>query len=83
MVTGKHFTEPVFSLCDIIKFIAHDASGADVIVLSRALAEKLVGTSNPVGQRVTVLGRPYMVTGVLKTWDVVTPPWTGSKLRTS
>ena len=50
---------------------ADDASGADVIVLSRALAEKLVGTSNPVGQRVTVLGRPYMVTGVLKTWDVV------------
>lgn len=50
---------------------ADDASGADVIVLSRALAEKLVGTSNPVGQRVTVLGRPYLVTGVLATWDVV------------
>lgn len=53
---------------------ADDASGADVIVLSRALAEKLVGSSNPVGQRVTVLGRPYMVTGVLATWDVVPRP---------
>ena len=53
---------------------ADDASGADVIVLSRALAEKLVGTNNPVGQRVTVLGRPYMVTGVLATWDVVPRP---------
>jgi len=51
-----------------------DASGADVIVLSRALAEKLVGTSNPVGQRVMVLGRPYLVTGVLATWDVVPRP---------
>jgi len=50
---------------------ADDTSGADMIVLSRALAEKLVGTSNPVGQRVMVLGRPYMVTGVLATWDVV------------
>jgi putative ABC transport system permease protein len=53
---------------------ADDASGADVIVLSRALAEKLVGTANPVGQRVMVLGRPYMVTGVLATWDVVPRP---------
>lgn len=53
---------------------ADDANGADVIVLSRALAEKLVGTNNPVGQRVTVLGRPYMVTGVLATWDVVPRP---------
>jgi putative ABC transport system permease protein len=50
---------------------ADDTSGADMIVLSRVLAEKLVGTSNPVGQRVMVLGRPYMVTGVLATWDVV------------
>lgn len=50
---------------------ADDASGADVIVLSRALSEKLVGNANPVGQRVTVLGRPYMVTGVLAIWNVV------------
>lgn len=49
---------------------ADDTSGADVIVLSRALAEKLVGSGSPVGQRVMVLGRPYMVTGVLATWDV-------------
>lgn len=50
---------------------ADDSSGADMIVLSRALAEKLVGASNPVGQRVMVLGRPYMVTGVLATWNAV------------
>ncbi|MEG2029131.1 MAG: ABC transporter permease [Janthinobacterium sp.] len=50
---------------------ADDASGADVIVLSRALSEKLVGNANPVGQRVMVLGHAYLVTGVLKTWDVV------------
>ncbi|MDN2711135.1 ABC transporter permease [Janthinobacterium sp. SUN118] len=50
---------------------ADDASGADVIVLSRALAEKLLGAVNPVGQRVTVLGRPYLVSGVLAQWDPV------------
>lgn len=50
---------------------ADDASGADVIVLSRALAEKLLGAVNPVGQRVMVLGRPYLVSGVLNKWDPV------------
>ncbi|KQQ47690.1 ABC transporter permease [Duganella sp. Leaf126] len=54
---------------------ADDASGADVIVLSQALSEKLVGTGNPVGQRVTVLGRPYLVTGVLATWKMVPRPY--------
>ncbi len=32
---------------------ADDARGADVVVLSRALAEKLFGDANPVGQRMT------------------------------
>lgn len=50
---------------------ADDASGADVIVLSRSLAEKLLGTVNPVGRRVTVLGQPYLISGVLDHWDPV------------
>lgn len=50
---------------------ADDASGADVIVLSRALSEKLLGAVNPVGQRITLMGRSYLVTGMLDTWATV------------
>ena len=50
---------------------ADDASGADVVVLSRALSEKLYGNSNPVGQRLTMMGFQYQITGVLDTWNVV------------
>ena len=48
-----------------------DKSGADVIVLSRALAEKLYGNVNPVGQRMSLFGFQYQITGVLDTWQVV------------
>ena len=45
-----------------------DARGADVVVLGRELAEKLYGDANPVGQRLTVLGLPYTVVGVIDRW---------------
>ncbi|MCE3263424.1 MAG: transporter permease [Pseudoduganella sp.] len=50
---------------------ADDASGADVIVLSRALADKLFGAANAVGQRVRLSGYTYEVVGVLDTWKTV------------
>ncbi|WGG50133.1 ABC transporter permease [Rugamonas sp. DEMB1] len=50
---------------------ADDAAGADVVVLSRALAEKLYGAADPVGRRVNLLGFPFLVSGVLETWKVV------------
>ena len=50
---------------------ADDTAGADVVVLSRKLAEKLYGDANPVGQRMTMLGFPYLITGVLDTWEPV------------
>jgi putative ABC transport system permease protein len=45
-----------------------DARGADVVVLSREIAEKLYGSANPVGQRLNVLGFPFTVVGVIDTW---------------
>jgi putative ABC transport system permease protein len=45
-----------------------DARGADVAVLSRELADKLFGSGNPVGQRLTLMGSPYTVVGVVDKW---------------
>jgi putative ABC transport system permease protein len=42
--------------------------GADVVVLGRALADKLYGDTNPVGQRLMMNGFPYTVVGVADTW---------------
>ncbi|CDG85560.1 ABC transporter permease [Janthinobacterium agaricidamnosum] len=50
---------------------ADDASGADIIVLTRRLAEKLYGAGNPVGQRMTLMGQQFQVGGVLDRWDPV------------
>ena len=47
---------------------ADDAAGANVVVLGQAIAEKLFGNVNPVGQRVTMLGNTYQVIGVLEKW---------------
>ncbi|MES2153359.1 MAG: ABC transporter permease [Pseudomonadota bacterium] len=47
---------------------ADDAAGADVVVLARALSEKLFGQTNPVGQRITMLGHQFQVVGVIDTW---------------
>ncbi|KQQ96300.1 ABC transporter permease [Massilia sp. Leaf139] len=45
-----------------------DERGADVVVLSREIAERLFGESNPVGQRITMLGAPYTIVGVIDKW---------------
>ncbi|WP_342120784.1 ABC transporter permease [Pseudoduganella sp. OTU4001] len=50
---------------------ADDKAGADVVVLSKKLAEKLFGSANPVGQRVRMLGFDYAVVGVHDNWSPV------------
>jgi putative ABC transport system permease protein len=47
---------------------ADDKAGADVVVLSREIAEKVFGKVNPVGQRITMMGFQYTVVGVLNDW---------------
>ena len=44
---------------------ADDAAGANVVVLSRAISEKLYGDASPVGKRVTMLGQQFQIVGVL------------------
>ncbi|SEO46715.1 putative ABC transport system permease protein [Duganella sp. CF517] len=50
---------------------ADDKAGADVVVLSRKLSEKLYGDADPVGRRMTMGGFQYQIVGVLDTWNVV------------
>ncbi len=50
---------------------ADDKAGADVVVLSSKLAERLFGHANPVGQRVRMLGYDYAVVGVYGNWKPV------------
>jgi putative ABC transport system permease protein len=50
---------------------ADDARGADVVVLGRETAEKLFGNNNPVGQRLTLMGFPFTVVGVVDDWAPV------------
>jgi putative ABC transport system permease protein len=45
-----------------------DERGADVVVLSRDIAEKLFGEANPVGQRINVMGFPFTIVGVTDKW---------------
>lgn len=47
---------------------ADDKAGADVVVLSKTLSEKLFGAIDPVGKRVRMMGFEYQVVGVLKSW---------------
>ncbi|MFZ2987379.1 ABC transporter permease, partial [Ideonella sp.] len=50
---------------------AADAAGTDVVVLSAQLAARLYGNASPLGQRLTMLGQPFEVVGVLDAWNVV------------
>ncbi len=50
---------------------ADDKAGADVVVLSQALAETLFGKVDPVGRRIRMFGFEYQVSGVLKPWAPV------------
>jgi putative ABC transport system permease protein len=45
-----------------------DSAGADVVVLSRAIAEKLYGDDNPVGKRMAMMGQQFQIVGVLDNW---------------
>ena len=47
---------------------ADDTSGADVIVITRALSEKLFGAVNPVGRRIVLRGVPFEISGVIGDW---------------
>jgi putative ABC transport system permease protein len=47
---------------------ADDARGADVVVLSGEIAEKLFGQADPVGQRLNLMGAPFTVVGVIDKW---------------
>jgi putative ABC transport system permease protein len=76
-VTGGGPTRDFFAMFDI-PFLygqawsaADDKAGADVIVLTRALAEKLYGNDNPVGRRVRLEGFDFLVTGVIDTWTPI------------
>ncbi|QBE63449.1 ABC transporter permease [Pseudoduganella lutea] len=76
-VTGGGPTRDFFAMFDI-PFVygqawseADDKAGADVIVLTRALSEKLYGNANPVGKRLRYNGFDLFVTGVIDTWDPV------------
>ncbi len=46
-----------------------DTRNARVAVLTRALAEKLFGSTNVVGKTVTVAGTEMRITGVIETWN--------------
>ena len=50
---------------------AEDKGAADVVVLSRKLAEKLYGDADPVGKRVTMSGAQFQVVGVADTWNLI------------
>ncbi len=47
---------------------ADDKGGADVAVLSSAMAEKLFGAVNPVGQRIRISQQDYQIVGVLNNY---------------
>ncbi len=48
--------------------VQDDARGADVVILSREIAEKLFGQNDPVGQRLNVMGFPFTIVGVIDKW---------------
>ncbi|QBI05317.1 FtsX-like permease family protein [Pseudoduganella albidiflava] len=50
---------------------ADDKAGADVMVLTRALSEKLYGNDNPVGRRLRYNGFDFLITGVIDNWDPI------------
>ena len=47
---------------------ADERAGADVVVLSQAMAEKLFGAIDPVGKRIRMMDAQFQVVGVLKPW---------------
>jgi putative ABC transport system permease protein len=47
---------------------AQDAAKADVVVLSKAMSEKLFGDADPTGKRVRMADTDFQVVGVLDSW---------------
>lgn len=75
MVSGMAPTRDFFAMFNV-PFLhgqawseADDARGADVVVLGRAMAEKLFGEADPVGRQVRLMGFPFTVSGVIDTWN--------------
>lgn len=75
MASGMAPTRDFFAMFNV-RFLhgqawteADDARGADVVVLGRAMAEKLFGEADPVGQQVRLMGFPFTVAGVIDTWN--------------
>ena len=73
-VTGLAPTRDFFAMMDV-PFIhgqawteQDDARGADVVVLSREIAEKLYGDADPVGQLIALMGFPFTIVGVIDNW---------------
>jgi len=50
---------------------ADDKAGANVVVLSQTLSEKLFGAVDPVGKRIRMFSQEFQVTGVLKPWQPI------------
>ena len=50
---------------------AEEKAGADVVVLSKAMSEKLFGDVNPVGKRIRLDNFDYQVVGVIQPWQPV------------
>jgi putative ABC transport system permease protein len=48
---------------------ADDKVGADVVVISNALSEKLFGAANPVGQRIRMNSFDYQIVGVMNNFN--------------
>jgi putative ABC transport system permease protein len=77
IVTGGGPTRDFFAMFEI-PFLygqawteADDKAGADVIVLTRALSEKLYGSANPVGRRLRYNGFDFLITGVIDKWNPI------------
>ncbi len=77
VVTGGGPTRDFFAMFEI-PFLhgqawseADDKAGADVIVLTRALSEKLYGADNPVGRRIRYNGFDFLITGVIDAWNPI------------
>ncbi|ATQ73792.1 ABC transporter permease [Massilia violaceinigra] len=73
-VTGLALTRDFFAMMDVPFLYGHawsdadERAGADVVVLSQALAEKLFGAVNPVGKRIRLMEAQFQVVGVRKPW---------------
>jgi putative ABC transport system permease protein len=71
---GMAVTADLFTMFDVPFLFgqawkaSEDASGADVVVLSRKTAEKIFGSVNPVGQKMKMMKGEYTVVGVFDEW---------------